>query len=385
MPSAPRYLPGNYRVSCPRPGNYLQLQEIRLFGDDGTQLLISAASNPQGSSPLNQRPADAVDNDLGYLLLADCAPVCCTYDAAPCTAHRGRDFDCGCGDACHCSRGSKWLDLNMGFLPPGGKYNSTLLLTLAAPARVAAYELITADDNMQRDPTAWTFYGQYGGAWVPLKTEEVVPPTTRYTSFGIAALNDTSLPLIAAVPEPQSSVRPPSWPPRLPPSPTPPLPPPPPPPLPPTPKFAHAARPPSPPSMPSPSPLAPSPQTPYYPHLPLPSPSQPPLPPPPLPPPPPPPPDELEVNASDATAQQQGSNEDNKVYEDNKVPVLVYVLAGCGGTLLCLMGLCGTALFCWCLHHRQACAAAAPHHTTPRSPHRTHRLVFWLSLALTHQ
>lgn len=84
------------------------------------------------------------------------------------------------------------------------------------------------------------------------------------------------------------------------------------------------------------------------------------MPPPPLPPPPPPPPDELEVNASDATAQQQGSNEDNKVYEDNKVPVLVYVLAGCGGTLLCLMGLCGTALFCWCLHHRQMRAIFRP-------------------------
>jgi len=52
--------------------------------------------------------------------------------------------------------------------------------------------------------------------------------------------------------------------------------------------------------------------------------------------------------------------------------VLVYVLAGCGATLLCLMGVCGFAVFCWCLHHRQVRAQSsttphctALHHTAP--------------------
>ena len=313
-------LPLPAHTACPSPaplaptGNFLQLQEVRLFGDDGAQLRIASVSNPLGESPDNQAPGDAIDNDLGYLFRADCSPVCCTYASAPCTAQNSRDFDCDCGDVCHCSRGSKWLDLNMG----RAHYNSTLLLTLAAPAQLdrLSYELITADDSMQRDPTSWTFYGQYDGAWVPLKTEEVVPPMTRYTSYGIT-------PLVPSPPVlPGAFIHA----------------------LPPRPAFVHAPRP-SPP--PSPSPPPPSPQTPR-PH------------------PPPQLSDVLETGASMTDSQQQGPHE---------MPVLlIYVLAGCGGTLLFLMGGCGVALLYWCLRHRQVLAAALTH----SAPHRTrpHRLPF---------
>ena len=266
-------------------GNFLQLQEVRLFGDDGTQLPISSASNPLGASPEFQPPDDVIDNDLGYLLFADCSPVCCTITVPSCTAHNNKDGDCDCGDVCHCSRNSKWLDYNIATaqnMDGRAYHNSTLLLTLAVPAHVAAYELITADDSIQRDPSSWTFYGQYDDAWLALKTEEVVPPETRYTSYGITYL------------------------PRFQPPPTPPAPPPrfasm----LPPTPGSFRLAPPPPPPPSPQPPPPPPTP-----PQLLL-----------------SPPPSVPDVLGLDANSQQ-GPDE---------MSVLVYVLAGCGATLLCVM------------------------------------------------
>jgi hypothetical protein len=311
-------------------GNFLQLQEVRLFGDDGTQLPISSASNPMGDSPNAQPPGEVIDNDLGYLLLADCSPVCCTFTLPSCTAHNNKDGDCDCGDECHCSRGSKWLDFNIANIATAqnmdgrANYNSTLLLTLAAPAHVAAYELITADDAMQRDPSSWTFYGQYDDTWVPLKTEEVVPPETRYTSYSISYL------------------------PRFLPPPTPPAPPPrfasm----LPPAPGSVRPAPPPPPPPSPSPPPPPPPTQDP--------TPRQPLLSPPPS------VPDGLDLDANSQPGPDQ-------------ISALVYVLAGCLATLLCL-GVCGFALFCWYVHNRQVRAAVqhrtAPHRTAPRraAPH----------------
>ena len=135
-----------------------------------------------GDSPYGQPPGDVIDNDLGYLLLADCSPVCCTFTLPSCTAHNNKKEygDCDCGDECHCSRGSKWLDYSIATaqtMDGRAYYNSTLLLTLAAPAHVAAYELITADDMMQRDPSSWTFYGQYDDTWVPVSYTHLTLPT----------------------------------------------------------------------------------------------------------------------------------------------------------------------------------------------------------------
>jgi hypothetical protein len=306
-------------------GNFLQLQEVRLFGDDGTRLPISSASNPMGDSPNAQPPGEVIDNDLGYLLLADCSPVCCTFTLPSCTAHNNKDGDCDCGDECHCSRGSKWLDFNIATaqnMDGRANYNSTLLLTLAAPAHVAAYELITADDAMQRDPSSWTFYGQYDDTWVPLKTEEVVPPETRYTSYSISYL------------------------PRFLPPPTPPAPPP---------RFASML-------PPAPGSVRPAPPPPPPPPTQDPTPRQPLLSPPPS------VPDGLDLDANSQPGPDQ-------------ISALVYVLAGCLATLLCL-GVCGFALFCWYVHNRQVRAAVqhrtAPHRTAPRraaprraAPHRT--------------
>ena len=185
------------------PGSELQLQEVRLYANS-TRLSGMTALNPGGSSPIAQPPSDVVDNDLGYL--DSCAPTCCTYTKAPCTAHNNiQRVDCGCttkagnGPVCTCSHGSKWLDRNMALANSvdsgSGAYSSTLVLSFAMPQTVTAYELITADDNDKRDPTAWTFYALLDDHWVPYKAEQVQsPPQLRYTSYGISLLPTTPLP-----------------------------------------------------------------------------------------------------------------------------------------------------------------------------------------------
>ena len=193
------------------PGSELQLQEVRLY-TNGTRLSGMTALNPGGSNPDAQPPSDVVDNDLGYL--DSCAPTCCTYTKAPCTAHNNIHLiDCGCttqagnGPVCTCSHGSKWLDRNMALANAvdsgAGAYSSTLVLSFAMPQTVTAYELITADDNDKRDPTAWTFYAKLGDHWVPHKAEQVQsPPQPRYTSYGISHVPTTPLPDGAQSPPP---------------------------------------------------------------------------------------------------------------------------------------------------------------------------------------
>ena len=182
------------------PGSALQLQEVRLYAN-GDRLSGMTASNPGGSSPDAQPPSDAVDNDLGFL--DSCEPTCCTYTTAPCTAHNNIHLaDCGCtttGPVCTCSHGSKWLDQNMALansVDSGSEaYSSTLVLSFATPQTVTAYELITADDNDKRDPTAWTFYAKLDDTWVPYKAEQwQSPPQLRYTSYGISSIPTTPLP-----------------------------------------------------------------------------------------------------------------------------------------------------------------------------------------------
>ena len=184
------------------PGSELQLQEVRLY-DNGNRLSGMTASNPGGSSPDAQPPSDAVDNDLGFL--DSCEPTCCTYTTAPCTAHNNIHItDCGCttsgnGPLCTCSHGSKWLDQNMALansVDSGSEaYSSTLVLSFAEPQMVTAYELITADDNDKRDPTAWTFYAKLDDIWVPYDARQVQsPPQLRYTSYGISSISTTPLP-----------------------------------------------------------------------------------------------------------------------------------------------------------------------------------------------
>ena len=187
------------------PGSELQLQEVRLYSN-GNRLSGLTASNPGGASPDAQPASDAVDNDLGFL--DSCVPgtTCCTYTKAPCTAHNNIHItDCGCttessgGPVCTCSHGSKWLDQNMALANSvdsgSDTYSSTLELSFATPQTVTAYELITADDNDKRDPTAWTFYAKLDDTWVPYKAEQVQsPPQLRYTSYGISSIPTTPLP-----------------------------------------------------------------------------------------------------------------------------------------------------------------------------------------------
>ena len=133
----------------------LQLQEVQLYSS-GALLTISSASNPGGNSPTNQPPSDAIDADVAF-----CSPTCLNY-----------------------TQGSKWLDLNMVNAASG--YNSTLELTLSAPALVDAYNFVTANDNPCRDPISWSMYRWLDGhGWLLL--HEVVAteaPEERYTSYG---------------------------------------------------------------------------------------------------------------------------------------------------------------------------------------------------------
>ena len=127
----------------------LQLQELMLYAeavdvDAGMPLSISNISNPGGLSPPNgQLPLRLVDGDTE-------------------------------------SKHSKFVDLAF---PTNGQ--TVLELTLAEPASVLSYELITANDNPGRDPTAWHVSYLVGGRWQQVHAVSgVQPPTNRHTSYG---------------------------------------------------------------------------------------------------------------------------------------------------------------------------------------------------------
>ena len=120
-------------------GPGVQLSEVRLFGADGAPLHVLEATNPNGTNPGGQGAANVID---------------------------------GLND--------KWLDLG---LPP-----ATLRLTLpeGSPA-VASYSFVTANDNVNRDPTAWTFGVRYpgSGAFEQLsQVDNYAPSLVRYATYG---------------------------------------------------------------------------------------------------------------------------------------------------------------------------------------------------------
>ena len=105
----------------------MQLAEIKLYGVGGAEISVLEISNP-GGIPGNswETAASAVDGNLA----------------------------------------TKWLDLNI--TKPNGQQQAFLLLLLAAAQPVASYDLFTANQHPNRDPTDWSF-GVYR-QWTP--TEE---------------------------------------------------------------------------------------------------------------------------------------------------------------------------------------------------------------------
>ena len=122
LPPPPAAAGATYQIvfTAVRSGNIggpgVQLSEVRLFGADGALLHVVEATNPGGTNPQGQGAANVID---------------------------GLE--------------SKWLDLG---LPP-----ATLQLTLPMGSPpVASYSFVTANDNVNRDPTAWTFGVRYPGS-----------------------------------------------------------------------------------------------------------------------------------------------------------------------------------------------------------------------------
>ena len=180
------------------PGAEIQLHEVFLFDHEHRLMTGANASNPGGLCPVTSsvtehcaHPAgDAVDLDLGWLDPKHCQPTCCAdQPEGACSAsipednwpENGGDWpDCGCGDACTCRKGSKWVDLNMATANA-----STLEISFGSPRRLGAYALVTANDNRRRDPTEWQLYAEAeaGGGWVLLDARSVTPPGMRYTAY----------------------------------------------------------------------------------------------------------------------------------------------------------------------------------------------------------
>ena len=219
-----RYLPS-------RTPDGIQLSEVSLFGPDGGQMPILAATNPGGQNINPSQPAGAAVDGLLR---------------------------------------TKWFDAAM-----VTRGQSTLQLQLAAPGTLYAYELWTANDNTKRDPVSWRVEQlEEDGAWRELsRVVAFYPPVARRASYGrLAAVpeqpDSTTPQLLPSTPAPSPPHPSPSPAPSPSPPPPPPTPLPPPPPSPPPPPPPPASPPPSPPPPPKwqwlspPSPPPPPPASP---------------------------------------------------------------------------------------------------------------------------
>ena len=190
------------------PTAAVQLAEVRLFGVLGQQLTVSLATDSgehsatgtgnggqdpdsfvAGTDESREAPSKVVDGNVET---------------------KWADADCGQQP---CPDGTPYLCLE-----------SRLQLTLSGDFVVDTYELVTAMDNMHRDPTTWTFgmcasaACENGGFVMLSEVVDVVPPEERSTAY----------PIFYGTTPPSPPIAPPS--PSLPPPPPPPSPPPPPPP-----------------------------------------------------------------------------------------------------------------------------------------------------------
>ena len=113
---------------------------IVLFDNDYNSLLVQSVTNPGGSSPINQGP----ENLFLYQTLGYNPPMGASID----------DIKNSVNAAMYrlSTNTSKWFDSN--FAANG--MSSRLRITLATPASIAAYTLVTANDVPRRDPVSWT-------------------------------------------------------------------------------------------------------------------------------------------------------------------------------------------------------------------------------------
>ncbi len=127
----------------------VQIAEFQLLAN-GTRLSGAIASNPGGSSPSNESPAQGNDNSLS----------------------------------------TKWLDFTK-FTP--------LVLDFGAPVTANGYRLATANDSQERDPVSWRVEGSTDNVnWIILDTQTSYPvPTARQTYLPNFSLTVVAGPTIA--------------------------------------------------------------------------------------------------------------------------------------------------------------------------------------------
>ena len=212
----------------------MQLQQITLYGTDGSAIPVFDTYNPEGGEYVNGVLTDKSDRLFDNNDVTDCTP-----ETNP---------------ACGCNGGKKWIDTTWNDASGNTRHgNSYVLFTIEQGQEIISYRVITAGASLKRRPISWE-----------LRMSSTVLGNTKPTNpegdLLMHSVHEIITPgnCLNYNPDPFYVVAPP-----------PPLPPPPPPLLPP---------PSPPPHSPPPSPPPPSPP-------PLPPPSPPPAPPPPSPPP----------------------------------------------------------------------------------------------------
>ena len=129
--------------------NCVQLAQLCLFATDGQPVRIRAVTNPGGRNPHGEEPANIADG----------------------------------------SATSKWLDFN----------KQPLVCSLHEPHSIAAYSIVTANDNPNRDPVRWRLEGSFDGtSWRVLDdhtiADEAQVPHERHSQSACFSTRGATLP-----------------------------------------------------------------------------------------------------------------------------------------------------------------------------------------------
>ena len=165
------------RVTAVASGEFFQLSEVKFFSGSGADTLLSVSSvtstawyhtddGGAGSQYSDQSPSKLIDENTGTKL-------CC---------------------------GGPPLDI---------------AFTFSADSQVASYDLWTADDTPDRDPTSWSLHCAIGGQWRELDSH------TDFDVSGLGRKTAYGLPNLVSPPPPHPPGKAPKPPPPSPPSPPP--------------------------------------------------------------------------------------------------------------------------------------------------------------------
>ena len=139
VPPPPPPLSCTFVITATRTaGSILQLSELRLF-EGPTQLTVATISAPDGDSPTNEEISNLVDGDTS----------------------------------------TKWLD----FRTSGSR---KVIFTIAGAPFITRYQLYTANDYKERDPTSWALSCDDGTAD---SVSSFSPPDERFTSYGLGDIS----------------------------------------------------------------------------------------------------------------------------------------------------------------------------------------------------